>query len=445
MDKGYRKDFDFNDASKVYIMAIIVPLIVSFILSMIIGIVAFFKASQVDIKVNETNIQWTYNNSTWENVDIYQRTNLGKQVKEDIVVKFKIEDDYLYWSNIENENWTKLVTVQNLRISIVTANLTSNIFVYSLLLLISQGTFLVIAFLYSKHNKIEIYSATKINNKVGILKIVVLSLIAVASLYLLLPFINFCDALIKSLGYNNSGELPFAINTWWKYIIALLVMGFLPAVCEETVFRGVVFNGVKNKYGVKIAVVVSALCFCIMHMSLQQMFYPLILGVVLALVVHFSNSLRASIFVHFLNNAIVITSTFIASFGVQEEAQTILISWKNALTAFIWLVVAGVVIVALLILLRYINKKQNKTIEIQPEANTKNQDVFEEKLEDEIFENKTQISDKLGKEKEANTQNEIQQNLEFTQKLNDKNEIVMFIVFVAISVVLYVVENIMYF
>ncbi len=352
MNKEYRKDYNFGDSSRVYIMAIIVPVIVSFIVSIFLAIIS--KVTGVEPKT-----------------------------------------------------------------------LTSNIWIYSLLLLISQSTLFAVAFFYSKLNRINMYNATKLNNRINIFQIAILIIIAVVSLYLFLPFINFTDSVIRSWGYNNSSELPFAINTWWSYIIGLIVLALLPAVCEETVFRGVIYNGVKNKYNAKVAVIISALCFCIMHMSLQQFVYPLILGVVLALIVYYTGSLRASIFVHFLNNAIVVTTTFISSFITTESVEEpVKITLKDGFLSVVWLLVGVLIIFGCLMVLKLIKqKKENKNKILNSEINneTKKETV------DEITEKSTTKETELANEK------------------FDKSEKVMFIIFMAISIVFWIVENVAYF
>lgn len=97
-------------------------------------------------------------------------------------------------------------------------------------------------------------------------------------------------------------------------LLALLTVVLAPFF-EELVFRGVLFQYLRGRYagvtrGVIEAVLLSALAFAALHVSILVI---LPLGIVLAIVMHRTNSLWASMTLHAMYNAIVLLIVVLAS------------------------------------------------------------------------------------------------------------------------------------
>ena len=85
--------------------------------------------------------------------------------------------------------------------------------------------------------------------------------------------------------------------------VMLFFMAIVPAFCEETMFRGIVYGGYR-KHGNKFAAVMLSGClFGIMHMNLNQALYAFAIGVLLALLLEATNSIWPTILFHFIYNA----------------------------------------------------------------------------------------------------------------------------------------------
>ena len=95
-----------------------------------------------------------------------------------------------------------------------------------------------------------------------------------------------------------------------QYIIMIFMMAVFPALVEELVFRGVVLQGMR-KHGAVVAVLVSSLLFSLYHMNAAQTVYQFIMGIIYASVVVLTGSLLLTMLLHFINNFIIITYTFI--------------------------------------------------------------------------------------------------------------------------------------
>lgn len=86
------------------------------------------------------------------------------------------------------------------------------------------------------------------------------------------------------------------------WIVSLLVVGVLPSICEESVYRGVFYNEY-SKVNVKKAIVLSGFLFGIFHMNINQFAYAFVMGMIFALVIEATDSILASMVCHFTMNA----------------------------------------------------------------------------------------------------------------------------------------------
>jgi sodium transport system permease protein len=86
--------------------------------------------------------------------------------------------------------------------------------------------------------------------------------------------------------------------------LILFAFAFVPAVCEETAFRGFILSGLSRKGRTALAIVLSSAAFGVMHMIPQQVFNTTLLGLVMGLLTIRSNSLLPCIAFHFVNNTL---------------------------------------------------------------------------------------------------------------------------------------------
>ena len=171
-------------------------------------------------------------------------------------------------------------------------------------------SFATVFFMYNKLYKIPFSACSLRFNTLNLRTILFLIIIPIVCVFGLQYFITGTELGLEAIGFNiRETQLPLT-NIWWLLLnIALLAL--LPAIAEELIFRGIIFNGLRTKFNEWVAVVFSALLFALMHGSLDQLVYPFILGMVLAWIVLRTNSLVSSMIVHFLNNAIVLTLGFV--------------------------------------------------------------------------------------------------------------------------------------
>ena len=113
--------------------------------------------------------------------------------------------------------------------------------------------------------------------------------------------------------YNRQAQAILSLKTSKDYVIALIVMAFLPAVCEEALFRGGLQNFLTRSTGRPIlSIIVVSLIFSAVHASFYGFLPRLFLGAVLGIIFHYSGKLWLSILAHFINNGLAITILFLS-------------------------------------------------------------------------------------------------------------------------------------
>ncbi len=176
--------------------------------------------------------------------------------------------------------------------------------------LLGQLTFFFVYIIYHKACKIS-YNAVGIR-KLNFKHVLICITLGIVMLFGLNYFTGAIDFTLKAIGYPiNEGltSLPLT-NVGWL-ILNIIVLAVLPAICEELIFRGVVLSGLRSTFGQWGAILLSSVMFALMHASIQQFVYQLILGIVLCLVVIRTGSLLSSMIIHFTNNAILIVMAYI--------------------------------------------------------------------------------------------------------------------------------------
>ncbi len=108
--------------------------------------------------------------------------------------------------------------------------------------------------------------------------------------------------------YNEQVEAIIGLNSFGEYILALIIMGFLPALCEETLFRGGLQNFLTRSTKMPwLSIIIVSILFSALHFSFYGFLSRLFLGVILGLLYHYSGRLWLNIIAHFINNAAAVS------------------------------------------------------------------------------------------------------------------------------------------
>lgn len=97
---------------------------------------------------------------------------------------------------------------------------------------------------------------------------------------------------------QSDGYIP---TTPWELVLAMVVIGMIPAVFEEFLLRGIVY-GVMAEYNSRAALIFTTVMFALMHGNLAGFAGYLFLGAVLVVLLRRTGSLYACMLFHLVNN-----------------------------------------------------------------------------------------------------------------------------------------------
>ena len=141
-------------------------------------------------------------------------------------------------------------------------------------------------------------------------KAVVIAIILGVIVYFLNIYVAaFFDNIIGALGYHFSQPKKPESYPIYMLLINLIFTAVLPAVCEETVHRGMLQKSQSNLGSVK-AVVITALLFGLLHLNIEQFFYATIIGLFVGYLAVICDSIYPAIIIHFMNNALSVFAGF---------------------------------------------------------------------------------------------------------------------------------------
>jgi membrane protease YdiL (CAAX protease family) len=125
------------------------------------------------------------------------------------------------------------------------------------------------------------------------------------------------NIVMVSLGVVTQADVVFGIfDHLDSPVLFFFVSVVMAPIVEEMFFRGFMFKGFRQKYGVKAALIVSSLMFALSHFQLAAFLPTFLLGATLAYVYHRTDSLFPGMILHFLINAWGIGAMFaIYKFG----------------------------------------------------------------------------------------------------------------------------------
>jgi sodium transport system permease protein len=116
--------------------------------------------------------------------------------------------------------------------------------------------------------------------------------------------------------------------------ILLLVLAVTPAVCEELLFRGLLFSGLR-RLGALPSLILSALLFGLAHLSIYRLAPTAFLGLVLGYARLRTGSIAPGMLIHALNNGLAITLLYYKPSWSEALVNDRVIPWKFTLPAFV--------------------------------------------------------------------------------------------------------------
>lgn len=115
---------------------------------------------------------------------------------------------------------------------------------------------------------------------------------------------------------ESEGIFNISYDSDYSLVLQFITIALVPGFCEEFLFRGVILSNLMP-YGKSTAIVISALCFGLMHSNFVQFLYATVAGIILGTVYVMTDSIWPSTFIHIINNALSILQ--IAMFEKMNE------------------------------------------------------------------------------------------------------------------------------
>ena len=171
-------------------------------------------------------------------------------------------------------------------------------------LFLEFGVLFIPAIIYLVVTKKPIKETLRLNpiNMKSIAIIIIIAIIAQ-------PLMMFLSVFSQLLFHNYVADAVKEMSSL-PYVVLMGMMALSPAICEETVMRGVILSGYR-KVDIRKAALMNGFLFGIFHLGPQQFLYAFALGAVFVYLVEATNSIFASMLCHFLINGFSTTLAWI--------------------------------------------------------------------------------------------------------------------------------------
>ncbi len=219
--------------------------------------------------------------------------------------------------------------------------------------------FVLCVFIIAKNRRNRAINELRIKKAPSFLQIVLCLGISLICIFGFSSLTNCFLQLLYNMGYSSIAS-DIVIADFGSYILYTVLVCVLPALCEEILFRGLIFSGLK-KISPSVGVLGSAFLFMIMHGSPDQTVHQFILGVILALAFLITNNLWVPIVIHFFNNFIAVTYAYLIngdSSSTDVEVVEIYLS-QYFMYALITSIIAGCLVYLIFKILSNLNETKN--------------------------------------------------------------------------------------
>lgn len=162
------------------------------------------------------------------------------------------------------------------------------------------------------------------------------------------------EPILKALPDTGMAQLDTIISGGWGILSAVVIA----PIVEETLFRGLILDSVRTRFGAFWAVIVSALIFGAFHGLPQQAFNAMVVGLFLGYIYVRTSSLGAVILIHMLNNAL---SCILTGFGISSDTYLSDMIHNRTIWLIVWGICAAFFIFAMVMLV--INLRRARIIE----------------------------------------------------------------------------------
>lgn len=134
--------------------------------------------------------------------------------------------------------------------------------------------------------------------------------------FCVMPFITILNS-ISTIFVENHAANTMSYLTSNPLWLNILFIALIPAICEEYLFRGLLFHGYKRRNPLK-AILMSSLLFGLIHMNVNQFIYAFVMGCILCMLVYATGTVLSSMIAHFIFNGINVVLSYYSETIMKE-------------------------------------------------------------------------------------------------------------------------------
>lgn len=201
------------------------------------------------------------------------------------------------YKNTENQSkiFFSILVLLYVAVSVLVVFVPERYRTYELSLLLGQSVMIVPFTVYAFMTRGKVFRSIPLC-RLSFGNVLLLILLTV----LILPVMMFLNAVSMLFTENTVSNVLDSVSSH-GILLNLLLVAVLPCVFEELTFRGIIYQGWREK-NIFRGILLSGLMFGMFHMNVNQFFYAFFVGVVMALVVEATGSIFATMLIHFLIN-----------------------------------------------------------------------------------------------------------------------------------------------
>ncbi|MDR1563343.1 MAG: CPBP family intramembrane metalloprotease [Oscillospiraceae bacterium] len=193
---------------------------------------------------------------------------------------------------LEKVTSNDIQTATNALMSAIAGNPTNYmLLIYSVLTTAAVLIFLLI----TKRNPLKMLEINKLH-PVSYVVAIVMGVAMLLFVGCVIDLIPFPQSWIDQL--NNTFDPMMSASS----VLAILAIGIFGPINEELIFRGGIMNSMRRDSTSVVGIIISSLAFGLMHGIPLQICYATFVGVLIALVFHFTKSIVPCIIIHIVNN-----------------------------------------------------------------------------------------------------------------------------------------------
>lgn len=173
---------------------------------------------------------------------------------------------------------------------------------------------------YRMYHKDQNLRKEKTKSKNGVLQYLLLVGLSICLHYVLNNIIFASNLGAMSQSYQEMQKIFYSPSITMQ----LLVFGIIAPICEELIYRGLVYNRLREKNSFLKASLLASLIFGAVHGNGVQMLYGFVMGLLFSFLLEKFGTLVAPIFAHVLMNVMSITLTEVGIYNVLIKNEVLL-------------------------------------------------------------------------------------------------------------------------